>query len=66
MDPEPRAVGAGRASLRRDRRVVVRERRPMEKALTSPEMVAAVEDAKSFLDMEKTGLVIVEENTVLG
>jgi hypothetical protein len=52
MDPEPRAVGAGRASLRRDRRVVVRERRPMEKALTSPEMVAAVEDAKSFLDME--------------
>jgi hypothetical protein len=31
---------------------VVRERRPMEKALTSPEMVAAVEDAKSFLDME--------------
>jgi hypothetical protein len=24
----------------------------MEKALTSPEMVAAVEDAKSFLDME--------------
>jgi hypothetical protein len=38
----------------------------MERVLTSPEMVAAVEDAKSFLDMEKTGLVIVEENTVLG
>ena len=39
----------------------------MEKALNSPEMVAAVADAKNFLlDMEKTGLVIVEEKTVLG
>ena len=38
----------------------------IEEALNSPEMVAAVEDAKNFLDMEKTGLVIVEEQTVLG
>ena len=29
-------------------------------------MTAAVEDAKNFLDMEKTGLVIVEEKTVMG
>ena len=37
----------------------------MRQALSSPEMDAAVEDAKNFLDMEKTGLVIVEENTIL-
>jgi len=29
-------------------------------------MAAAVEDAKNFLDMDKTGLVIVEERTVVG
>ena len=33
----------------------------MQQALSSPEMGAAVEDAKRFLDMEKTGLIIVEE-----
>jgi uncharacterized protein (TIGR02118 family) len=33
----------------------------MRSALASPEMAAAVEDARNFLDMEKTGLVIVEE-----
>lgn len=38
----------------------------MDKALSSPEMGAAVEDAKGFLDMEKTGLLIVEERTVAG
>src|SRR5262249_8614025 len=38
----------------------------MQSALTSPAMAAAVEDAKNFLDMEKTGLVIVEEKTVVG
>jgi uncharacterized protein (TIGR02118 family) len=37
----------------------------MEKALNSPEMGAAVESAKDFLDMEKTGMVIVEENTLI-
>jgi EthD domain len=31
----------------------------MTQALNSAEMAAAVEDAKNFLDMEKTGLVIV-------
>jgi hypothetical protein len=31
----------------------------------SPEMAAAVADAKNFLDMEKTGLVIVQEKVVL-
>jgi uncharacterized protein (TIGR02118 family) len=38
----------------------------MRSALNSPAMAAAVEDAKNFLDMEKTGLVIVEEKTVIG
>jgi uncharacterized protein (TIGR02118 family) len=37
----------------------------MQRALSSAEMGAAVEDAKNFLDMEKTGLVIVEEKVVL-
>lgn len=38
----------------------------MTKALNSPEMAAAVEDAKNFLDMERTGMVIVEERTIFG
>jgi uncharacterized protein (TIGR02118 family) len=33
----------------------------METALNSPEMGAAVESAKNFLDMEKTGLIMVRE-----
>jgi uncharacterized protein (TIGR02118 family) len=37
----------------------------MEKALASPEMGAAVEDARNFLDMEKTGLIVVEERTIV-
>ncbi len=35
----------------------------MQAALDSPEMAAAVDDAKQFLDMDKTGLIIVEEKT---
>jgi hypothetical protein len=27
---------------------------------------AAVDDAKNFLDMERTGLIIVDERTILG
>jgi uncharacterized protein (TIGR02118 family) len=38
----------------------------MQQALNSPEMGAAVEDAKRFLDMEKTGLIMVEEKPVVG
>ncbi len=38
----------------------------MQKALNSSEMAAAVEDAKNFLDMERTGMIIVEEKTVFG
>ena len=38
----------------------------MQQALSSPEMGAAVEDAKRFLDMEKTGLILVEEKPVVG
>ena len=37
----------------------------MQRALSSPEMGAAIEDAKNFLDMERTGLVVVEEKTIL-
>lgn len=37
----------------------------MERALSSPEMGATVESAKNFLDMEKTGLIIVAEKTVI-
>jgi uncharacterized protein (TIGR02118 family) len=37
----------------------------MHSALASPEMAAAVEDAKTFLDMDKTGLVIVEERPIM-
>jgi uncharacterized protein (TIGR02118 family) len=38
----------------------------VQQALSSPEMGAAVEDAKRFLAMEKTGLIIVEEKPVVG
>jgi uncharacterized protein (TIGR02118 family) len=38
----------------------------MEAALESPEMAAAVDDAKNFLDMERTGMVIVEEKIIVG
>ena len=37
----------------------------MEQALGSPEFGAAVEDAKKFLDMEKTALLVVEEKAIL-
>jgi uncharacterized protein (TIGR02118 family) len=36
----------------------------MTGALNSAEMAAAVEDAKNFLDMNRTGLIIVQEKTV--
>ena len=38
----------------------------MNAALSSPEMAAAVEDARRFLDMERTGMVLVEEKTLAG
>jgi uncharacterized protein (TIGR02118 family) len=38
----------------------------MQSVLHSPQMAAAVNDTKNFLDMDKTGLVIVEEKTVIG
>jgi uncharacterized protein (TIGR02118 family) len=37
----------------------------MNAALSSPEMAAAVEDAKRFLDMERTGMILVEEKTLI-
>ena len=38
----------------------------MQKAMNSSEMAAAGEDAKRFLDMEKTYAIVVAEQTVLG
>jgi uncharacterized protein (TIGR02118 family) len=38
----------------------------MNAALNSPEMAEAVEDAKRFLDMERTGMILVEEKTLAG
>lgn len=37
----------------------------LQSALRSPEMGVAVEDAKTFLDMEKTSMIFVEEKTIL-
>lgn len=37
----------------------------LDAALNSPEMAAAVDDAKTFLDMERTGLIVVEELTLV-
>ena len=38
----------------------------MERGMNSPPMVEAVEDAKRFLDMEKTYALMVDEKTVVG
>jgi uncharacterized protein (TIGR02118 family) len=38
----------------------------MTKALNSKQMAAATEDAKNFLDMDRTGMVIVREQTIIG
>ena len=37
----------------------------MEQAMKSSQMLAAVEDAKRFLDMERTYALVVRENTVV-
>jgi uncharacterized protein (TIGR02118 family) len=38
----------------------------MEQAMNSPQMKAAVEDAKRFLDMERTYALVVDEKPVFG
>ena len=38
----------------------------MEQAMNSPQMAAAVEDAKRFLDMERTYALVVDEKIVVG
>jgi hypothetical protein len=38
----------------------------LEQALNSPEFGAAIDHAKNFLDMEKTGMIVVEERSILG
>jgi uncharacterized protein (TIGR02118 family) len=38
----------------------------LERALSSPEMGAAVEDAKAFLDMDRTFAVPADEKTIVG
>ncbi|MDP8932008.1 MAG: EthD family reductase [Actinomycetota bacterium] len=37
----------------------------LDKALSSPQMQAAVENSKEFLDMDKTYMVVVEERSIL-
>lgn len=37
----------------------------LDQALNSPEMAAAADDAKRFLDMERTAVVIVGEDTII-
>jgi uncharacterized protein (TIGR02118 family) len=38
----------------------------MEQAMNSPQMAAAVEDARRFLNLERTYALVVEEKTVMG
>jgi uncharacterized protein (TIGR02118 family) len=38
----------------------------LERAMNSPEMAAAVEDAKRFLDMGRTCALVVDEKAVVG
>jgi uncharacterized protein (TIGR02118 family) len=38
----------------------------LEKGMNSPEMAAAVEDAKNFFDMERTYALVLEEKRILG
>jgi uncharacterized protein (TIGR02118 family) len=38
----------------------------MNQALSSAEMGAAVEDAKNFLDMQRTSVFVVSEETMIG
>jgi len=38
----------------------------LERAMNSPEMTAAAEDAGTFLDMQRTYAVVVDEKTVIG
>jgi uncharacterized protein (TIGR02118 family) len=38
----------------------------MEQAMNSPQMAAAVEDAKRFLDMQRTYALVVDDKTVIG
>lgn len=55
---EPAACdGVGELSFESDEAV--------QTALTSPEMAAAVEDAQNFLDMQRTGLVIVTDKVLV-
>lgn len=37
----------------------------MQQAMNSPQMAAAVEDAKRFLDMQRTYALVVDEKTVM-
>lgn len=38
----------------------------MHAALDSLEMAAAFDDAAAFVDLERSGMVVVEENTIVG
>lgn len=38
----------------------------LEQAMSSPQMAAAVEDGKRFLDMQRTHALVVDEKTMIG
>jgi len=38
----------------------------MQQAMSSPQMAKAIEDARQFLDMERTHALVVHEKTVMG
>jgi hypothetical protein len=38
----------------------------MQRAMTSPEMAAAVEDGQRFVDMQRTYALVVHEKTMIG
>jgi hypothetical protein len=40
--------------------------RTMEAAIKSSEMAAAFEDAKRFLDLERSGMLVVEVKVIVG
>jgi uncharacterized protein (TIGR02118 family) len=39
--------------------------RTMEAAVKSPEMAAAFEDARTFLDLERSGMLVAEEKVII-
>jgi hypothetical protein len=63
---EPPRLLLRRIGLRRVGELWFDSRAALDQALVSPEMAAAFDVAKHFLDMDKTEMLIVSENTTIG